>query len=158
MHGMTGTRTHGSWRAARERCNDPNNKKYFSYGGRGISFHPPWNDFAVFLAEVGVAPDGFELDRIDGSGNYEPGNVRWASRKQQMQNTGMTIIVVDGDRRICLTDFAEEIGAPYQTLRCRARKLLRADRTVEAEALLADRGRRLSWSHSGAAERASPQT
>jgi len=144
-HGLTGTRTYGAWRAARERCHDPKNKKYADYGGRGIRFHEGWEDIQAFVAHIGLAPDGAELDRIDCNGNYEPGNVRWASRKEQMRNTRMTVYVIDGDKRVCLTDFAAQVGAPYQTLLFRARKAMSAERTVSAEDVLRDRGRRLTW-------------
>jgi hypothetical protein len=79
------------WSNMRRRCNDPRNQAYKNYGGRGISVFPAWEDFATFDAWVqehlGPCPEGWTLDRIKNDGNYEPGNVRWASYKTQANNT-----------------------------------------------------------------------
>ena len=78
------------------RCNNPRRKGYENYGGRGIRVCEKWvNSFQSFLADVGPAPPGCQLDRVDNNGHYEPGNVRWATRSQQMQNTRRTKLSVD---------------------------------------------------------------
>lgn len=72
------------------RCEDSDNKSYPRYGGRGIAVCGEWHDVAVFIAwieaNIGPRPDGMSIDRIDNDGNYEPGNVRWATRSQQQRN------------------------------------------------------------------------
>ena len=75
-----------SWEKARSRCNNPNNHAYYRYGGAGITFF--WDDYPTFLAYIGRKPTPqHTLDRWpDNEGNYEPGNVRWATRKEQLQN------------------------------------------------------------------------
>lgn len=69
---------------AKERCGNPNVKNWEDYGGRGISFL--FKNFEQFFAELGPKPKGKTLDRKDNAGNYEPGNVRWATWEQQRKN------------------------------------------------------------------------
>ena len=71
----------------RNKCTNPNHTAYKWYGARGIGVCKRWDDFAAFLEDVGEPPGpGYSLDRIENDGNYEPGNVRWATRSQQMRN------------------------------------------------------------------------
>lgn len=85
-HGMSGTRTYRQWEAMRHRCLYPSQDNYKWYGGRGIKICERWNRFANFLADMGTAPDGLELDRKDTNGNYEPGNCRWITHKDNCNN------------------------------------------------------------------------
>lgn len=92
QHGHTknrrGSPTYNSWRAMRERCFNPNNAAYYRYGGRGITVCPEWKEsFETFLSDMGNRPKGCTLDRIDGDGNYEMGNCRWADAKTQARNS-----------------------------------------------------------------------
>ncbi len=81
------TKTYASWRDAIARCYYPSNKRFARYGGRGITVCDRWrHDFSAFLADMGEQPQGLTLDRIDGNGNYEPGNCRWADRTSQSRN------------------------------------------------------------------------
>lgn len=75
----------------RQRCQNPNADKFKHYGGRGIRVCDRWQSFENFFADMGHPPTPkHELDRMDNEGHYEPGNVRWATRKQQVRNTRVT--------------------------------------------------------------------
>jgi hypothetical protein len=92
-HGHTvggkNTRTFNSWDAMTVRCGNPNASNWQSYGGRGITICDRWrgkDGFIHFLADMGERPAGKTIDRIDVNGNYEIGNCRWATPKQQSAN------------------------------------------------------------------------
>ncbi len=87
-----------AWDGIKTRCNNPNSRAYHRYGGRGIRLCQEWQgSFAAFLAHVGPRPGpGYSIDRIDNDRGYEPGNVRWATAKQQANNTRANIRVTVG--------------------------------------------------------------
>lgn len=78
-----------AWQGMLNRCRSTKARLYYRYGGRGIKVCAKWEkNFAAFLADVGKRPTpNHSLDRIDNNGNYEPGNVRWATMREQMRNT-----------------------------------------------------------------------
>ncbi len=78
--------TYQSWRHMKERCQNPNHPQFKDYGGRGIIICNRWMNFVNFLEDMGEKPEGLTLDRIDNDGDYEPGNCRWATWKEQIQN------------------------------------------------------------------------
>lgn len=76
-----------AWQAMKTRCNNPNTKLYHRYGGRGITYCHEFESFKGFLENVGYAPSPkHSLDRIENNGNYEIGNVRWATASEQAYN------------------------------------------------------------------------
>jgi hypothetical protein len=82
-----------AWMHMRARCLKSNHPSYHRYGGRGITICDRWDNFANFVADMGPRPAGLEIDRINNDGNYEPGNCRWATRKQQMRNTSANRLI-----------------------------------------------------------------
>lgn len=85
QHGMTGSQTYNSWRAMRERCERPSNKRFKDYGGRGITVCERWKSFNNFLADMG-ASNGLTIERNNVDGNYEPGNCCWIPATDQAKN------------------------------------------------------------------------
>jgi hypothetical protein len=78
------------WKSILTRCYNSNRREWKNYGGRGIMVHLPWHDSTTFMADlinlIGDRPEGTSLDRVNNDGNYEPGNIRWATPKQQSAN------------------------------------------------------------------------
>lgn len=79
---------HRLWSRIQQRCYNLNYAGYKNYGGRGIEVYSEWRlDMQKFLDYIGKRPSSeYSLDRINNDGNYEPGNVRWATAKQQANN------------------------------------------------------------------------
>ncbi len=111
-------KTYAVWLDMRERC-DPNNvhphaKIYYS--GRGITVCDRWSSFENFLEDMGVCPEGTSIDRIDNDGNYEPGNCRWATKKEQARNKRTNLLVTLNGETLCAAEWAERSGLKYGTI------------------------------------------
>jgi hypothetical protein len=79
--------------------------------------HPAWvYDFFQFLADLGECPEGLSIERDDPNGNYEPGNVRWATDKEQRRSRTDNVYVEHEGAKIVLKDYAKLRGVNYKSL------------------------------------------
>jgi hypothetical protein len=123
-HGDTGSPEYKSWQAMISRCERQDNISYWNYGGRGISVCARWrSSFEYFLEDLGRRPSPtHSLDRFPNiDGNYEPGNVRWATRSQQVRNRRTTLFVDWRGQRMPLIEACEIEGVKYSTAHLRLR-------------------------------------
>lgn len=109
------------WMGMNSRCHRPSHKRYHRYGGRGITVCARWRQsFLSFLEDVGRRPSNeHSLDRIDNDGGYEPGNVRWATRKEQARNRRSNRFVDLGGEKVTIAEAAERIGVSPESMRKR---------------------------------------
>lgn len=85
-HGLTGTKTYKAWANAISRTTNPKVPGYKDYGRRGIKVSQDWLTFENFLRDMGEAPEGLSLERMDNDGDYCKGNCRWATKAEQSRN------------------------------------------------------------------------
>ncbi len=121
-HGERDSVEYGIWTGMHQRCSNPNVAAFPRYGGRGIRVAPVWDDFEVFLKDVGRRPSQeHSIDRVDNNRGYEPGNVRWATRHEQARNTRRARILTVGGVVKSLREWAEERGIGHSTILHRLR-------------------------------------
>jgi hypothetical protein len=115
--------TYRTWQSMRNRCLNPKNKEYPRYGGRGIAVCERWNNFELFLEDMGERPPDTSLDRVDNDGPYSPENCRWTDQVTQANNRRSNVrISFNGETRT-LSDWARFTGIPYTVLHDRLVKL-----------------------------------
>lgn len=113
-HGYHKSSEYSSWNAMKNRCDNSSFKHYDRYGGRGITYDPAWDDFSVFLKDMGKKPTPeHQLERVDNNKNYSRENCIWATRKEQTRNRGgeraTRLYTYDG-KTMCIKDWAEYVG------------------------------------------------
>lgn len=124
-HGLAHrTPEYNTWVAMRQRCRNPKNQNYPIYGGRGITIDPAWEDFAVFLRDVGPKPSPkHSLDRINPDGNYEKGNVRWATQIEQCNNLRKNRVIEFGGEALTMSQWGTKTGLGGKLIAHRIDKL-----------------------------------
>jgi len=116
------TSEYSAWHAMKQRCGNPNHKHYKYYGGRGIKYWTGWKKFEHFLEDMGLKPTPeHTLERIDGDKNYVPGNVKWATRKEQANNRRGTVQLTYKGKTMCAANWAREVGLEPHVVRYRIR-------------------------------------
>lgn len=123
-HGKSKTRIYRIYGAMKSRCQNPHNKYYSYYGGRGISICQEWDKFENFneWAMANGYSDELTLDRVDFNKDYSPDNCRWVTRKQQMDNTRKTRLYEMNGEIHCLKDWGRIYNIPWATLWYRMNK------------------------------------
>jgi hypothetical protein len=123
-HGMIKSPEYQSWTGMKGRCHNDKNPGYHRYGGRGIKVCKRWRDsFENFLVDVGRRPTPHHtLDRFpDNDGDYKPGNVRWATKLEQSQNTRLNVNITFKGKTRCISEWARVVGLNQVTLSRRLR-------------------------------------
>jgi hypothetical protein len=122
-HGFCKFKEYPVWKAMHDRCENPRNKRYADYGGKGIKVCDRWADFTLFLQDLGSRPGlRYSLDRWPNrDGNYEPGNVRWATDREQQNNRNNNRILTLHGRSQTLAEWSRELNISQRTLRTRLR-------------------------------------
>jgi hypothetical protein len=116
-HGKTHTPLFRIWATMRQRCENPNNKQYQDYGGRGIKVCERWSSFENFYEDMGDPPfAGASLDREENSQGYSKENCRWVTRKVQNNNKRNVQLYSFQGQQLTLSSIADALGLPYQTL------------------------------------------
>lgn len=117
-HGGRHTSEYSSWMAMRRRCENTTDKDYWRYGGSGVHVCAEWSkDFGAFREHIGARPIGTTLDRIDSRRGYEPGNVRWATLRQQARNRrGSYVWSIKGLSFESIGEAAQHFGVSENTV------------------------------------------
>ena len=134
-HGMADTVEFTAWKHMKARCLLKTRNDYHNYGGRGISFCARWLKFENFFEDMGKRPCGMSLDRIDVNGDYCKENCRWATPRQQANNTRTNHWVTAQGRTQTTAMWAHELGMKPDTLRHRLRKGMTPERAVSCRNL-----------------------
>ncbi|MDE2095653.1 MAG: hypothetical protein KGL39_00220 [Patescibacteria group bacterium] len=113
-----------AWCDMRNRCYNKTNPRFKDYGGRGIRVCECWrHSFQKFLSDMGPRPGkGYSLDRINNDMGYRKSNCRWATPKQQLQNTRKNQTLTYNGETLCFTEWARRIGGTIDAIRGRIKR------------------------------------
>jgi hypothetical protein len=109
-------RTRSIWRGMRARCSNPMHVSYQRYGALGVAVCLRWSDFQMFLLDMGPAPVGMSIERLDGNGPYAPENCVWATPKQQARNRANNVLIEFQGKSLAIAEWAEIYGMQTGTL------------------------------------------
>lgn len=121
-HNLSRTRFYRIWKNIKQRCENIKNPRFYDYGGRGIKCE--WSSFIDYMEDMyssyldhveKYGEDNTSIDRINGDGNYSKENCRWATRKEQQNNTKRNHYVVVNGELLTAAQVSEKYGVKYQT-------------------------------------------
>lgn len=118
-HGMSKSKSYKRWTGLIQRVLNPDNKAAKHYSLKGVTVCDRWLSFENFYADMGEAPPGCSLDRIDNDGPYSPENCRWATPKEQADNRSSSVWIEFQGERMVLFDWARRLGVRYSTMQRR---------------------------------------
>jgi len=121
IHGLRWHPSYTSWNGMLDRCYGKTNPGYPRYGGRGIKVCKRWHSVENFILDMGIRPEGMQIDRIDNDGNYSPSNCRWATRLEQANNTSRNVFLEHNGERKTLAEWSRELKINRNTLKKRYR-------------------------------------
>lgn len=128
-HGKSRSPEYVVWKGMRQRCNNPKSMSYMNYGARGIAICSQWDDFDVFLADMGARPSlQHTIERVDNDKGYCPDNCVWATRSDQGKNTRRVKKLTHNGRPITINEVAEISGYKPKSVAT----FLRSGRTLES--------------------------
>jgi hypothetical protein len=140
---MTHTRLYKTWESMKERCNNPHNKSYQRYGGKGIKVCAEWNSSFESFHSWAMAEgydEGLTIDRIDNAKGYIPDNCRWVTTAEQNRNYSRNHMITYHGVTKCLSDWADQFGINRATVLFR----LKTGKTLE-EVFNKTDGRTTRW-------------
>ena len=123
-HMESKTRLYHIWSGMLERCGNKNNPQYASYGGRGIKVCKEWIDYVPFRnwALANGYQEHLSIDRINNDGNYCPENCRWATPREQANNTRKTRLITYNGETHSVSEWARKLNIKQSTLNMRINK------------------------------------
>lgn len=131
-HGDCKEKLYKVWASMKQRCINPNSREFKHYGKRGITICKEWLDYEPFKewALMNGYKEGLSIERIDVNGNYEPSNCTWIPRIEQPKNTRRTIYIKYNGKDQTISEWADELGMNYETLRMRLSRGWSVERAI----------------------------
>lgn len=121
-HGMCKSLTYKVWQCIRQRCLNPNNDAFANYGGRGITVDATWENFIVFLADMGERPKGMEINRIDNNKGYSKKNCKWSTSVENQNNRRNNRWISYNGKMVTVTQASRLCGVKPTTIFERLKK------------------------------------
>lgn len=119
-HGEKGTGTYNSWASMIQRCNNKNNPKYPTYGGRGIKICKRWYSYKKFRSDMGERPADKSIERLNNDKGYCPSNCSWATPFEQANNkSNVPVYNILGVGKGTCSELAKIVGIKAKTVKCR---------------------------------------
>lgn len=129
-HGRTNTKAYRAWEGMKQRCLNPDNPQYASYGGRGITVSQEWLTFSNFLADMGEPAEGLSIDRKNNNLGYSKGNCKWSTREDQSNNKQQSVRVEYRGELKTIAELSKLSGKYVKTLQNRLNNLWSAEDAV----------------------------